>query len=82
MRSLAASPTCTALCLMAPRDRLQTLLNIGACGFYRWVTAAGGQVEAAEGVEVSPTVSYAGEGLDDICKGRTFTQPLDAALQV
>jgi hypothetical protein len=48
----------------------------------RWVFAAGGNVDAAEGVEVSPTVSYAGEGLFEICRGRRFAQPHDAALQV
>lgn len=48
----------------------------------RWVFAAGGKVEAAEGVEVSPTVSYAGEGLVELCRGRSFAQPHDAALQV
>ena len=48
----------------------------------RWVFAAGGNVDAEEGVEVSPTVSYAGEGLFNICRGRRFAQPHDAALQV
>ena len=48
----------------------------------RWVFAAGGNVDASEGVEVSPTVSYAGEGLVEICRGRRFAQPHDAALQV
>jgi hypothetical protein len=58
------------------------LQSCNAPGMRRWVFAAGGNVDAAEGVEVSPTVSYAGEGLVDICRGRRFTQPHDAALQV
>ncbi len=47
----------------------------------RWVEDAGGHVECPEGVEVSPLVSYAGEGLEELCHDRTFTEPYDLALQ-
>ncbi|EDN07906.1 UDP-N-acetylglucosamine pyrophosphorylase [Histoplasma capsulatum] len=44
----------------------------------RWIRAAGGVVEAesdeTSGVEVSPLISYAGEGLDFL-KGRTIKAP-------
>ena len=53
---------------------------------YRWVQAAGGLVKLdgrhAQGVEVSPTVSYAGEGLQALCSGRTLHQAYDVFLQV
>lgn len=47
----------------------------------RWVQEAGGSVTGAEGVEVSPLVSYAGEGLADLCSGKTFQQGFDSSLQ-
>lgn len=47
----------------------------------RWVRAAGGTVESEEGVEVSPLVSYAGEGLEPCCSGKTFREPFDVHLQ-
>ncbi len=37
-----------------------------------WVKAAGGTVGSAEGVEVAPSVSYAGEGLEAACSGKSF----------
>ncbi|BFI11222.1 UDP-N-acetylglucosamine/UDP-N-acetylgalactosamine diphosphorylase [Marchantia polymorpha subsp. ruderalis] len=42
-----------------------------------WVVSAGGSIANtgtayASGVEVSPLLSYAGEGLEDLCRGRTF----------
>ncbi|KAM5466286.1 UDP-N-acetylglucosamine pyrophosphorylase [Microsporum audouinii] len=42
----------------------------------RWIKAAGGVVseKGAEGVEVSPSISYGGEGLDFL-KGRTISTP-------
>ena len=48
----------------------------------RWVEEAGGAVEgeAEAGVEVSPLVSYAGEGLESV-KGRTVRQRCDPHLQ-
>lgn len=46
-----------------------------------WVAAAGGSVTAPGGVEVSPLVSYAGEGLEGRCGGRVFAQPLEPSLQ-
>ncbi len=48
----------------------------------RWVEEAGGSVSSPEGIEVSPRVSYGGEGLDQLCKGKTFQSSLDGALQV
>ena len=37
---------------------------------------------APEGIEVSPLVSYGGEGLAELCSGKTFQQCLDSSLQV
>lgn len=51
------------------------------CGC-RWVETQGAVVECEEGVEVSPLVSYAGEGLEVVAgEGRVFTDPYDLALQ-
>ncbi len=46
----------------------------------RWVEAAGGNVACPDGIEVSPIVSYAGEGLHDLCAGRTFPAISDPLL--
>lgn len=46
-----------------------------------WVEAAGGVVESAEGVEVSPLVSLGGEGLQTRCHGICFSKPYDLRLQ-
>ena len=51
----------------------------------RWVEAAGGRVrlgKGGEGVEVSPRVSYSGEGLAPLCRGRTLRAAHDPFLQV
>lgn len=51
----------------------------------RWVAKSGGRLrlpKGCEGVEVSPTVSYSGEGLRSVCRGRTFRQQHDVFLQV
>ena len=37
-----------------------------------WVRRAGGTVEGEGGLEVSRSVSVAGEGLEELCAGRTF----------
>ena len=50
----------------------------------RWVEAAGGRVrlgDGGEGVEVSPRVSYSGEGLTPLCRGRTLRAAHDPFLQ-
>lgn len=46
----------------------------------RWVERAGGLVQAGEGVEVSPLLSYAGEGLEGVCAGQSFDNAGDARL--
>ncbi|KAI8466609.1 MAG: hypothetical protein J3K34DRAFT_483969 [Monoraphidium minutum] len=46
-----------------------------------WVEGAGGEVVCEEGVEVSPLLSYAGEGLDKAAAGAAFDDPYDPALQ-
>ena len=44
------------------------------------VHTAGGTVEC-DGVEISPLVSYAGEGLETLCDGKTFHEPFSVHLQ-
>lgn len=73
---------------MAAASASYGLWGVGSLSFTaitvrcRWVKAAGGKVDAAEGVEVSPTMSYAGEGLEALCCGCTFEQPHSSVLQV
>jgi hypothetical protein len=38
-------------------------------------------VTSDQGVEVSPLVSYAGEGLQGVCEGVSFAEPYDNTLQ-
>lgn len=48
----------------------------------RWVENQGAVVDCDEGVEVSPLVSYAGEGLEVLAaEGHTFTDPYELTLQ-
>ncbi len=63
-------------------------IRVGVCLWRivcRWVAKSGGRLRLpkdCEGVEVSPTVSYSGEGLRSVCRGRTFRQQHDIFLQV
>ncbi len=55
----------------SPDTARAATLALGAA----WVRAAGGVVvDGAEGVEVSPLASYAGEGLEARVAGRTFNE--------
>lgn len=63
----------------SPDTARAALLAQGA----RWVLAAGGRLaDGVEGVEISPLMSYAGEGLDNIVAGKVVGSPGQQAVQV
>lgn len=61
----------------APSDSPDTACAMVSALARRWVAAAGGCVEGDEGakLEVSPLLSYAGEGLEARVKGQSITVP-------
>eukprot|EP00246_Nothoceros_aenigmaticus_P005204 TRINITY_DN17094_c0_g1_i1.p1 TRINITY_DN17094_c0_g1~~TRINITY_DN17094_c0_g1_i1.p1 ORF type:complete len:482 (+),score=72.96 TRINITY_DN17094_c0_g1_i1:287-1732(+) len=68
----------------SPTDSPETARLLLLRTHMRWVVAAGGLVAHTvpihtTGLEVSPLVSYAGEGLEDICRGRTFQAQSEVA---
>ena len=42
----------------------------------KWIEAAGGTITGDGAVEVAGLVSYDGEGLQELCSGKTFTSPV------
>lgn len=66
-----------AVVVEEPADAVQQLLGLHTA----WVEELGGHVGVEEGVEVSPLVSYAGEGLDAVVAGEEFQDSYSDALQ-
>ncbi|GIL53347.1 hypothetical protein Vafri_8968 [Volvox africanus] len=61
----------------SPNTARSALLSLHA----GWVRNAGAEVTCDEGVEVSPLVSYAGEGLESIVLGKTYNNLFVLELQ-
>mmetsp|Transcript_10064 Transcript_10064/g.11755 ORF Transcript_10064/g.11755 Transcript_10064/m.11755 type:complete len:497 (-) Transcript_10064:175-1665(-) len=63
----------------APQDTPETARALMFNLHKTWIEAAGGtiqgNIEGENGVEVSSMASYAGEGLEDLVEGKTFTPP-------
>ena len=76
---VCVSTLSTIHCVWGGGGLLSTCRPAGPC--YRWVEAAGGRVTCSEGVEVSPLVSVAGEGLEAVVAGQEFASAYNVHLQ-
>jgi UDP-N-acetylglucosamine/UDP-N-acetylgalactosamine diphosphorylase len=73
------SPLKNAAGMAVPKDSPETCLA-DVCRLHtRYIENAGGKIEGSDKdklVEISPLVSYRGEGLEEVVKGKTFATPV------